>query len=141
VPAAAAVLPQAGQYDIVFDTRSAAQAGSFSFRYWLDDRRPPTLSLRTKTVRAGGAVVVRATDAGSGVDAGSIAARVDGARRNARYSRASGRITVATNGLAPGRHAFVVTAADMQETKNNENQARILPNTRTLKATFAVRGG
>jgi hypothetical protein len=27
----------------------------------------------------------------------------------------------------------------MQETKNNENQARILPNTRTLRATFVVR--
>ena len=139
VPAAAAVFPQAGLYDIVFDTRAAAQAGPFSFRYWLDDRTPPVLALRTKTVRAGTALQVRAVDAGSGIDAGSLVARIDGTKRTLRYSRAAGRVTVSTAGLAAGRHALTLTAADMQETKNNENQARILPNTRTLRATFVVR--
>jgi hypothetical protein len=139
VPAAAAVFPQAGLYDIVFDTRAAAQAGPFSFRYWLDDRAPPVLTLRTKTVRAGATLQVRAVDAGSGIDAGSLVARIDGTKRTLRYARAAGRVTVSTAGLAAGRHALALTAADMQETKNNENQARILPNTRTLRATFVVR--
>ena len=31
-----------GNYDVVFDTRSAAQAGPFKFRFWLNDTTPPT---------------------------------------------------------------------------------------------------
>ena len=141
VAAAAAVLPQSGQYDIVFDTRSAAQAGPYSFRYWVDDRLPPVLALRTRSVKAGRALQVRATDAGSGIDPRSIVARVDGARRPSRYSPTAARITIGIGGLAPGRHALAVTAADMQETKNNENQSRILPNTRTLRTSFLVKAG
>jgi len=139
VAASAAVLPQAGAYDIVLDTRSAAQAGPFSFRYWIDDRAAPALALRTRVVARGATLAVRATDAGSGVDPGSIVARVDGVKRSIRYSRAAARIVVAPGALAPGRHTLVLTVADYQETKNNENQARILGNTRTLRTTFAVR--
>jgi hypothetical protein len=40
-------------------------------------------------------------------------------------------------GVAPGRHTLTFTAADYQETKNMENVARILPNTRTLRVTFS----
>jgi subtilisin family serine protease len=138
VGTAAAVFPQPGQYDIVFDTRSATQAGPFSFRYWVDDRAPPLLALRTR-VAAGATLKVHATDAGSGIDPASIFARVDGMKRAVRYSRTAARIGVAVSGLAPGRHTLAVTAADFQETKNNENQARILPNTRTLRTSFVVR--
>ena len=42
-PVAGAVLPAPGVYDIVFDTRSAALAGPFTFRYWVNDMTPPTL--------------------------------------------------------------------------------------------------
>jgi hypothetical protein len=139
VAASAAVLPLAGEYDIVLDTRSAAQAGPFSFRYWIDDRAAPTLALGTPVVARGATLAVRATDAGSGVDPGSIVARVDGVKRSIRYSSALARIVVAPGSLAPGRHTLVLTAADYQETKNNENQARILGNTRTLRTTFVVR--
>ena len=45
VLAAGVILPAAGSYDVVFDSRSAARAGSFSFRYWLNDRTPPTARL------------------------------------------------------------------------------------------------
>jgi hypothetical protein len=140
VPVSAAVLPRAGAYDIVFDTRTAAQAGPFSFRYWVDDRTAPVLALRTPNIARGATLAVRATDAGSGVDPGSVVARVDGVKRPIRYSRALARIVVSPGVLAPGRHSLLLTAADYQETKNNENQARILGNTRTLRTTFVVRG-
>ena len=34
-----------GSYDIVFDSPTAAGAGSFAFRFWVDDTRPPTAKL------------------------------------------------------------------------------------------------
>ena len=42
-PIAGAVLPLPGTFDVVFDTRSKAQAGPFSFRFWVNDTQPPTL--------------------------------------------------------------------------------------------------
>ncbi len=39
-------------------------------------------------------------------------------------------------GIGPGRHTLTFTASDYQETKNMENVARILPNTRTVRTTF-----
>ena len=42
VLAAGAVRPLAGAYDVVFDSATAAGAGSFTFRYWVNDTRPPT---------------------------------------------------------------------------------------------------
>ncbi len=139
VRAVAAVLPKAGAYDLVFDTRSAAEAGPFRFRFWLNDVAPPELRLATRTVGTPGTLVIRASDAGSGIDPGSIAVHVDGKTQIFGYSAKKARITVPAGSLAPGRHALAVTAADFQETKNNENQARILPNTRTLKTTVVVR--
>ena len=43
-PVAGSVLPAPGEYEIVFDTRSAASAGKFQFRFWENDTRPPKLS-------------------------------------------------------------------------------------------------
>ena len=42
VLAAGTILPAAGAYDVVFDSPSAASAGAFSFRYWLNDTTPPS---------------------------------------------------------------------------------------------------
>ncbi len=140
IPAAAVDLPLQGAYDVVFDTRAADHAGPFTFRYWIDDRTPPALQLLTRRVARRGSVVVRATDAGAGIDPASIAVSVDGRVRTARYSRARGRLTFPAGSLRPGRHALVVIAADFQEAKNNENEARILPNTRTLRTTIVVAG-
>ena len=41
--------------------------------------------------------------------------------------------------LAPGSHRLRLRVSDVQESKNTENVARILPNTRWLTATFRVR--
>jgi hypothetical protein len=123
-------VPAAGAYDIVFDTRSAAQAGAFTFRYWVNDVTPP--KLRAKATKAG--IVVSATDTGSGVDRSSIVVKLDGGTVSARGVPAALRIPA-----KKGRHALVVTASDYQETKNMENVPRILPNTATLRATVVVR--
>ena len=124
------VLPAAGTYDAVFDTRSAADAGPFTFHYWVNDVIPPRLRL----VPSRGSIVVRATDAGSGVDPSSIVATLGGKPVKVRY--ASGVIRIAA---AKGRHALVLSVADYQETKNMEDVAKILPNTATLRATVRVR--
>ena len=46
VQVAGAVLPAAGSYDLVFDTRSSKDAGPFTFRYWVNDVTPPRLSAK-----------------------------------------------------------------------------------------------
>jgi hypothetical protein len=137
VLAAGAILPAAGSYDIVFDSPSAARAGAFSFRYWVNDVTPPALKLRARTVKRGGALVVTATDRGSGIDRASLVVRVDGREVDARF--AAGQIRIPLEGIRRGRHALRLQLSDYQESRNMENVARILPNTRVLQTTFVVR--
>jgi subtilisin family serine protease len=138
VLAAGVILPAAGSYDIVFDSRSAARAGAFSFRYWLNDTTPPTAVLRTPRVAAGRPVLVATSDRGSGVAGASLVVTVDGADRGARYR--AGQIQIPTQGLRPGRHELRVQISDFQETRNMENVGKILPNTRILTTAFTVVG-
>jgi hypothetical protein len=137
LPAAGALSPVPGDYTIVFDSGSRAGAGTFAFRYWVNDVTPPTLRLRTRSVRAGQDVTVTAVDKGSGVYRDSIAASVDGELAGARYR--NGVISISTRSLTPGPHRLRLRISDVQESKNTENVARILPNTRWLTATFRVR--
>jgi hypothetical protein len=130
VAASAALLPAPGVYDIVFDTRSAAAAGPFSFRLWINDTKPPKLKLGSLQ----GGIAVAATDAGSGVDPSSIEATVDGAAASVRFR--AGVIHVAAT---PGTHRVALTVADYQETKNNEDVGPVLPNTATLRVNVRVR--
>jgi subtilisin family serine protease len=139
VPAVGVFRPAPGAYDLVFDTRSRRLAGSFRFRFWVNDVTPPKVRLLTRSVRPGGTLVLRVTDRGSGVEASSLFATVDGRFRRVVYSPARGRARIGLGGLRPGRHRLVFSASDVQETKNNENAASILPNTRKLGATFRVR--
>jgi subtilisin family serine protease len=137
VRASGALRPKPGSYDVVFDSASRGTAGPFRFRFWVDDQTPPALRLQTPRVRAGQSVRVTATDAGSGVDPASILATVDGANVAARLS--GSRITIGTAGLTPRTHRLVLRVSDFQETRNNENVLRILPNTRVLRASFTIR--
>jgi subtilisin family serine protease len=130
VPIAGVDVPATGVYDVVFDTRSAAQAGPFTFRYWVNDVRPPRLHVTPGR----GRVSITATDAGSGVDPSSITVSVDGRSVKTRNQR--GAFTVIAK---QGRHTLVVHASDYQETKNMENVPPILPNTATLRTTVVVR--
>ncbi len=124
------VLPSAGDYDLVFDTRGAG--GPFTFRYWVNDVTPPTLKVKSLK----GAIVVSATDAGSGVDPASIVATVDGRKASEQYSASTNTITIRA---AKGRHLLLLSVADYQETKNMEDVPPVLPNTRTLRASVLVR--
>jgi subtilisin family serine protease len=129
VPIAGVDVPSAGPYDIVFDTRSAAQAGPFTFRYWVNDVTPPKLRVTVKKRT----IVVAATDAGSGVDPSSFTVSVGG-----RAVATHGKAGVTIN-ATKGRHKVVVRASDFQEAKNMENVPPILPNTATLTVTVVVR--
>ena len=137
-PAAGALLPRAGSYDVVFDTPSRADAGRFTFRFWIGDTKPPMLRPLARVLARGARLRIAATDpGGSGVDPASLEARVDG--RSRRVTMRGSVVSVDTRGLGPGSHRLVLRASDYQETRNNENVARILPNTRTLSFGFRVR--
>src|SRR4029077_16970150 len=111
-----------------------AEAGSFAFRYWVNDVTPPTLRLRTRTVSQGQSLHVAATDTGSGVSSPSIVASIDGSRVPRTFRR--GIISMPVAGLSPGSHRLRLRVSDYQETKNTENVGPILPNTRTITVTF-----
>ncbi len=136
--AAGALSPIPGEYAVVFDSAARAGAGSFRFRYWVNDVTPPTLRLRTRSVARKQPVRIEASDAGAGVYP-----RVDRRPRRrlapARVTYRDGVIRVPTFRFASGTHRLSVRVSDYQESKNTENVARILPNTRTLTSTFRVR--
>ena len=132
-----ALRPARGAYDVVFDSPTPASAGRFTFRFWIDDTAPPGVKLLARSVPRGRRLAVALTDVESGIDQESLVVRVDG--RAAEWTRRGTRLLIATGQLQPGRHRLLVQASDLQETRNNENVPRILPNTRRLQATFAVR--
>jgi subtilisin family serine protease len=137
VLAAGALSPIPGEYGVVFDSASRDGAGSFTFRYWVNDVTPPTLRVRSRTVANDNPVQVVAEDSGSGVYPDSILATIDGDQVPAIFRR--GVVSVSTRGFAPGRHRLRLRVSDYQESKNTENVARILPNTRWLVATITIR--
>ena len=137
VLAAAALSPLPGEYAIVFDSATRAGAGRFAFRFWVNDVTPPTLRAPMRVVRRGDPIRVAAIDRQSGIYTPSIEASLDGGNVSATYR--NGVIRVPTGNLSPGRHRLRLRVSDYQETKNTENVARILPNTRTFTATFMVR--
>ena len=136
VLAAGTILPAAGAYDVVFDSRSATSAGRFAFRFWINDSTPPSVTLKTKRVELGTRLVVAVGDRGSGVDPGSLRIQVDGRERRGRL--AGGLVRIETAGLRKGRHTLRFQVSDYQETRNMENVGRILPNTRIVETTFVA---
>ena len=137
VLAAGAVRPLAGSYDVVFDSPTAAGAGAFTFRFWVDDTQPPTLRLAQPTVRRGLPILIAAADSGSGLDRTTVKATIDGKPRTA--SVLAGTLRIPTKGLVRGTHRLRVQASDYQESRNMENVPPILPNTRVLSAKIVVR--
>jgi hypothetical protein len=137
-PVVAAIAPNAGEYDLVFDTPAGTRPGRFTFRLWLNDVTPPSVRLLTPRVSAGAAIRFSVTDAGSGVDPGSIVAQIDG--HTAAHTLSGGRLVLRSHTrLAAGTHHVAVTVSDYQEAKNMENVGPILPNTRSFSATITVR--
>ena len=137
VLAAGVLSPMPGEYAVAFDSAARAGAGTFTFRYWVNDVKPPVLRLRTPNVVAGEPVLVSATDTGAGVYPESIRIAVDGSSRSGTLR--GGLLSISTGGLSTGTHRLRLRVSDYQESKNTENVARILPNTRTATFTFRVR--
>lgn len=138
-PAAGAILPAAGAYDVVFDSTSSGNAGKFTFRFWINDMKPPTATLVKRTLKVGAQLQIKLTDAGSGVDPSSLRASIDGGAALVTYSRAKNRATVHLPLLSRGTHRVSLTASDYQETRNMEDVGPILPNTRKFSSTFKVK--
>ena len=136
VAVAGAIRPAPGTYYVVFDSPTAAGAGSFRFRFWVDDVEAPSATVVDRTVRRGGPIRIRVADDGSGIDVSSIEATLDG--RPARAPLVGSEIRVATASVAAGRHRLRVALSDFQETRNNENVMRILPNTRTVSVNVTI---
>lgn len=137
VLAAGAVRPRVGRYDIVFDSPTPAGAGSFAFRYWLNDTRPPAATLVRARIEHRADLVVRVADPDSGIDPTTIRATIDGVVRSATLS--SGVLRISTNGVRRGHHRFRLQVSDYQESRNMENVAPILPNTRVLTTMIVIR--
>ncbi len=129
-PVAAAILPAPGNYEIVFDTRSKAEAGPFTFRFWVNDTTPPAIRLLTTS---GQKITLSVTDSGSGVDPASIEVTLDGTAVESRF--ANGRLLVAASA---GRHTIEVHASGYQELKNMEDVGPIQPNTATFRRAVTV---
>ena len=102
-PVVAANRPSAGAYDVVFETRSRAVSGPFSFRVWIDDKTPPRVKLLTPAATS--SLTLSVADSGSGVDPRSITVLLDGRReafvlKSGRLARAAGE---RRTGHAPAR--------------------------------------
>ena len=119
--------PTPGRYDLVFDTPSRRRAGTFTFRFWVNDTTPPSARLLTPAVSPGQRLRLLVGDRGSGVDPSSLLAEVDGSFRRILYRASSGVVQVALPRLQSGRHRLVFSVADNQETKNTENEHLALP--------------
>jgi len=139
VPAVGVFRPAPGTYDLVFDTASRRAAGRFTFRFSLNDTTPPAVSLLTRSVARGGSLLLRVRDRGSGVDPSTMTGSVNGRFRRLVWDSKHGLVQVRLPALAGGRHTLGFTVSDYQESKNNENAATVLPNTRHFTATFTSR--
>ncbi len=134
-PVAAVLRPAAGVYYVVFDTTSAARAGRYRFRFWVDDVKPPRLRVLS---RHAGYLTVQIRDSGSGVDPGSISVAAGKRELRASYHSCTGKTVINTKPLGIGKHELVVSASDYQESKNNENAGRYLPNTAELRVSISI---
>ena len=129
-PVAGAILPVKGTYEIVFDTRSPARAGPFTFRFWIDDTTPPKLRIVSTK---GSRIAVSIADHGAGVDPVSVRATLDGHSVTERFRH--GRVVISAS---RGHHLLIVSASDYEELKNMEDVAPIKPNTTLLRRRVVV---
>jgi subtilisin family serine protease len=136
-PAAGAVRPAAGSYDVVFDGPSLGTAGAFRFRFWINDTKPPQLRLVSRAVTRGAPLRIRATDAGAGVDPRTVIALVDQSQVTPGFG--ANVLSIPTGRFSRGPHRLKLQVSDYQESRNMENATAILPNSGVLRTTFVVR--
>ena len=137
VLAAGVLSPLPGEYAAVFDSAARAGAGAFTFRYWVNDVNAacPTAPHAERRRRGAGPRV--GDGCGCWRVPESIRIVVDGSSRSGTLR--GGLLSISSGGLSAGTHRLRLRVSDYQESKNTENVARILPNTRTATFTFQVR--
>jgi len=120
-------------------------AGPFILRSWINDVKPPSLKVITRTVTAGRpTIVVRTLDKQSGVDPYSLVLGYHGVLvAPAIYDPLSGLAVIPLPKAAPalkkGRREAVFSSSDFQESKNVDTSGTdLLPNTRTLLTRLHV---
>ena len=150
VGAAGVELPRAQTYYVAVDAprdpfTGKLLGGSFTLRSWIDDVTPPTVRLLTTHVSAGRpTIVLRATDAGSGVDPASLTIGYGGMLVDAaEYDPVTGLAVVplprGAPALAAGTTRTRIRVSDFQETKNVDTSGpSIFPNTRFARAQLMV---
>jgi len=123
-------------------------AGPYTLRSWVDDVTPPAVRLLTVRVSAGRpTIVLRATDAGSGVDPLSVTLEYGGLLVGATdYDPTDGLavLPLATSlpALRAGTTRVRLRVADFQETKNvNTTGSSLFPNTRFARVRITVVNG
>jgi subtilisin family serine protease len=138
-PVVGVASPDRGAYSIVFDTPAGGLAGRFTFRVWIGDVTPPRVRLLSRRA-VDGIVRARARDTGSGIDPDEIELTIDRRLPRTATLRPGGLVLLDVSGLRPGRHRLELRVSDRQESKNDENVARVLPNTRIVRTTIVVPG-
>jgi minor extracellular serine protease Vpr len=153
VGAAAAVFPSLKRFWVAVDSgrdeyTGRPLSGRFVLRYWVNDLRPPSISLVTRRVAAGRpTIVARVRDGGAGVNPLSLVISYRRALVGASaYDVSSGLAVFVLPREAPrlprGRTSAIVVGSDYQEAKNVQTFGRnVMPNTRFRSVRLrAVRG-
>ena len=142
VGAAAAVFPSLKRFWVAVDSSrdeytGQSLRGRYVLRYWVNDLRPPSVSLVTKRVAAGRpTIVLRVRDRGAGVNPLSLLLSYRrGLVGATAYDISSGLALFVLPNSAPrltrGRLSALAAASDYQESKNVSTFGRnIMPNTR-----------
>jgi len=150
---AGAVFQSPGKYYFSVDSRRdpfthKSLDGSYVLRSWVNDLRPPRVTLLTTRVAAGRPTLAfRATDSQSGVDPFSALVGVNNQLIGAAgYDPKTGTIIVpmppAATELTAGAQRLLLLAADNQEAKNvNTIGSNALPNTAIKTANVRVVNG
>jgi subtilisin family serine protease len=147
---AGTVFAKPGRYYVAVDSgrdpfTGRSLAGPYVLRSWVNDVKPPRVQLLTTRVSAGHpTLVLRATDAQSGID--PLAISVDYSRLLIGATLVDPQTGVAVvpiprsaTELRPGRIAVRLIAADNQETKNvNVEGKNLVPNTRIVRVRLRV---
>jgi hypothetical protein len=153
VQAAGAVFPAPGRYYVAVDSgrnpsTGRSLAGSYTLRSWIDDVKPPKVTLLTARVASGHpTVAVRITDDKSGVDPLSIILGYGTTLLPVSlYDPTTGIALIRLPAQAPtlqsGKKRIVVVASDFQETKNVDTIGGSgMPNTAFAPARLTVAKG
>jgi hypothetical protein len=141
IGAAGASFPKVQRFYVSVDSGSdpfthQPLPGNYILRSWVNDVRPPRVTLLTKRVAAGRpTLVARVVDPGAGVDALSLVIAYRGVLVGAAvYDPNSGvalfPLPRAAAKIRAGRTRAVLSASDLQETKNVSSLGgEIMPNT------------